>query len=163
MRGIGAGKWAKYIHLKGTIAGKIDKSHWKTKGHRGNEPTQEQRGRTAVRPRQHDHASTTMGCDEHHGLPVVAPAQSRTPAPRTLRFGACLVRVLFLYWVIWASFAIVFDPLNPQKHLLILLFRLVNLNSAKPLKTSKTIHNRRNMGIIRIIMHFNPLKWLLNT
>ena len=40
---------------------------------------------------------------------------------------------------------------------------LVNLNSVKTLKTSKTTHNRRNRGINHINIHFNPLKWLLNT
>ena len=63
----------------------------------------------------------------------------------------------------WDSFAIFFDLLGPQKHLLILWFRLVNLNSVKTLKTSKTTHDRRNRGINHIIIHFNPLKWLLNT
>jgi len=35
MRGIAGVKGAKYIHLKGKIAGNIDKSRGKTKGHEG--------------------------------------------------------------------------------------------------------------------------------
>ena len=36
-----------------------------------NRNTQEQEGHTAVRPRQHDRASTTTGHGEHHGLPMM--------------------------------------------------------------------------------------------
>jgi len=157
MRGIrGSGKWAKYIHLKGKIAGKTDKSGGKTNGHKG------KRNNTGAE-RAHGHVFTTTGRGWHHELPVVAPARSRTPAPQTLRFGACLVHMLCLCWSFWAYFAIFLDPLGPQKHLLNLSFRLGNLNSAKTLKTSKTTHNRRNRGINHIIIHFNPLKRLLNT
>ena len=48
-----------------------------------------------------------------------------------------------------------------QKHLLISWFRLVNLNSAKTLKISKTTHNTCNRGINRITIYFNPPKRLL--
>jgi len=54
-----SGKWAKYIYLKAKIAGKTDKSRGRQKGTKENETTREQRGRMALRTRQHDHASTT--------------------------------------------------------------------------------------------------------
>ena len=78
-----------------------------------------------------------------------------------------LVLILFrgfcLCWVILGPFSYLLWSFRPQKHRLILSFRLVNLNSAKTLKTSKTTHNRRNRDISRITIHFNPLKGLLNT
>jgi len=64
----------------------------------------------------------------------------------------------------WATFAVFFDVLGPQKYFLILWFRLVNLNSAKILKTSKTTHNRRNRGTNHIIIQSPKMtpKYLIN-
>ena len=118
---------------------------------------------TTVRPMQHDHASTTTGRGEHHGLPVVAPAHSVLPLPEH----CVLVHVWSVCFAcvgsFWASFPIFFNLLGPQQHLLISWFRLVNLNSVKNTKNKQITHNRRNSGINCIIIHFNPLKWLLNT
>jgi len=80
---------------------------------------------------------------------------------QTLHFGACssprgLLRCVCVQ-LFWASFTIFFDPLG-LKYILILWFRLINLNSAKTLKISKTTHNIRNKGIIRIAIQFNLLK-----
>ena len=58
-------------------------------------------------------------------------------------------------FLLWSS--------RPQNNLLLFWFGLVNLKSAKTLKTSKTMHNRRNKAINHIAIHFKPLKWLLNT
>ena len=115
-------------------------------------------GSTTVRPPPRVVVHTT-GCP----WSLLPSRTTHNPAPRMLRFGPCLVHVLCMCWVILGSFSIFLDPLGPQKHLLILSFRLVNLNSVKILKTSKTTQNRRNRDINRINIHFSPLKWLLNT
>ena len=62
----------------------------------------------------------------------------------------CWVILDLSRYLLWSS--------RPQKHLLILWFRLVILKSKKTLKTSKTTNNRRNRDINRITIHFNPLK-----
>ena len=63
---------------------------------------------------------------------------------------ACVGSFLGLFcYLLWSS--------TPQTHLLILWCRLANLNSVKTLKRSKTTHKRRNKGINRITIHFNPL------
>jgi len=74
MRGIGCVKRAKYIHLKGKIAGKTDKSRGMTKGHEG-------KGNNPGVKGAHDRVSPTTGRGEHHGVPVVASSWSRSPAP----------------------------------------------------------------------------------
>jgi len=141
---------AKYQHLS-------TKTRRKSKSHKEKPQTGRRGGHTAMHPRQHGHGTLTTG------RPWWWLSQVFLPLPE------CCVLYLFLSACVayvgsfWASFAIFFDLLGPEKHLLILWFKLVNLNYAKTLKTSKTTHNRRNRGINRIIMHFNPLKWLLNT
>ena len=93
----------------------------------------------------------------HHHKPWWALPGHTLPLPQR--------RVLYLFWSacfayvgpFWASVAIFFDPLGPQKYLLITCFEHVKSKSAKTLKTSKNRHNRRNRGINRIINHFNPL------
>ena len=101
---------------------------------------------------------------------VVTMVRRWWPLARAL-LPPCPTAFWYMFWFMgfacigsfWASFSIFFDPLGPQKHLLILWFRLENLNSAKTLKTSKSMYNRRNRRINRITIHFNPLKWRLST
>ena len=131
MRGIGGlEKWAKYIHLKGKIAGKTDKSHGKTKEHEGkqNNPGAEgahERASQAAQPYVH-----------HHVLPIVAPAHSVLPLSErcvlVLRLGP---RALDnSYWVILGRFLLSSLIHMASKDLLILWFRLLAGNSTKMLK-----------------------------
>ena len=78
------------------------------------------RGCTAVRPKQHGHASTTTGRGEHHGLPMVTSGLCGSVASRTLRFVLFVVRG-FLPWIIplgsiGLHFANFLDLLGPQLH-----------------------------------------------
>jgi len=99
-------------------------------------------------------------CGSHH-RPWWALASRALPLPEccvlffTLDHGSYLgSSVLGLLGI----FCKIFWSSRPQKYLLILWFRLVNLNSAKMFKMLKTMHNRRNMDTNRITMHFNTLK-----
>jgi len=49
----------------------LHKTARKSNSQEENRNTQELEGLTAMRPRQHDYAFTTMGRGEHHGLPMV--------------------------------------------------------------------------------------------
>ena len=108
-------------------------------------------------------AATWVGRGSHHGQTVLLSGRGGSSLPECCVFIPSCSMGFALVGSFWASFCFLLWSTWPQKHLLILWFRLVNLNSAKTLKISKTTHNRRSRGINRTTIHFNPLKWLLNT
>ena len=73
------------------------------------EKTQEQRGGTAVHPRQHGHATSTAGCGKHHRELMVAYGGCGSDASRTLRFvllfGSWVFTLDYPTWAYWACLA----------------------------------------------------------
>ena len=137
--------------------------HLSTKTRR-NSKSHEEKPQTGSRGGTHGRASQTAQLyDPHHGQPWWWLSRVFLPLPECCRLYLFLSACFACVGSFWSSCAIFFDLLGAQKHLLILWFRVVNLNSTKTLKISKTMQNRRNRGTNRIIIHFNPLKWLLNT
>jgi len=67
---------------------------------------------------------------------------------------SCAILMLSHFWTILTIF---FDPLGLKKSSNLVIWAC-KLEFCKNAQTNKTAHNRRNRGINRITIHFNPLK-----
>ena len=141
MRGIESVEGVQIHHpSKAKIATQTKKLRGKTKGRERNRSS---RGRSCPhRPWLPPQA--TRGSHQGPRLPLASPSRL-LPEHHVLvhllvsGFCLCLVILGLFCYLLWS-----YRP--QQKYLLILWFRLINSNSSKTFKTSKTTHNRRNMA-----------------